>query len=82
LAQYLLGDLYDKGQGVPQDYAEAYFWYAQAAGKLAPVLAGTSLTKGPAEHRDEAASHLTPADLSREQERARKWFEVHQAKPQ
>ena len=32
--------------------------------------------------RDEASSHLTPADLSREQERARKWFEDHQAKPQ
>lgn len=35
-----------------------------------------------AKSRDEAASHLTPADLSREQERARKWFEAHQAKPQ
>jgi hypothetical protein len=32
--------------------------------------------------RDEAASHLTPSDLSRVQERARKWFENHPAKPQ
>jgi hypothetical protein len=29
-----------------------------------------------------AASHLTPADLAREQARARKWFEDHPAKPQ
>lgn len=33
-----------------------------------------------AKERDEAASHLTPADLSRVQERARKWFENHSAK--
>jgi hypothetical protein len=36
--------------------------------------------------RDEAATHLAPADLSREQERARTWFEAHfeahPAKPQ
>jgi TPR repeat protein len=82
LAQYLLGDLYDKGQGLPQDYAEAYFWYALAASALTPLLAGSLLTKGPAEHRDDAASHLTPAALSREQERVRRWFEAHRAKPQ
>ena len=67
-----------QGQGVPQDYAEAYFWFdLAAAGKL-----DASLAEQAAKHRDEAASHLTPADLSREQERARKWFEAHQAKPQ
>jgi TPR repeat protein len=82
-AQYVLGGLCDgKGQGEPQAYVEAYFWYALAASKLAPLLAGSSLAKGPAEHRDEAASHLTPADLSRVQERVRKWFEDHPAKPQ
>jgi TPR repeat protein len=77
-AQWMLGALYYKGQGVPQDYAEAYFWYdLAAAGKLdAPE------PKYAAKQRDEAASRLTPADLSREQERARKWFEEHQAKLQ
>jgi TPR repeat protein len=71
-AQFHLGYLYEKGRSVPQDYAEAYFWFD---------LAGTS-NEIAAEGRDEVASHLTPADLSREQERARKWFEAHQAKPQ
>lgn len=83
-AQYILGGLYDKGQGVSQNYAEAYFWYAMTASNLGHPLAGTSfakLAKGPAEHRDEVASHLTPGDLSREQERARKRFEAHRAKP-
>ena len=77
-AQFSLGYLYDKGQGVPQDYAEAYFWSdVAAAGKL-----DASDAEQVAKFRDEAASHLTPADLSREQERARKWFEAHHAKPQ
>jgi hypothetical protein len=65
---------YALGHGVPQDFAEAYFWLdLAAAGPLAEWAA---------KDRDEAASHLTPADLSREQERARKWFEAHQTKPQ
>jgi TPR repeat protein len=72
-AQFHLGYLYDKGQSVPQDYAEAYFWYdLAAAGTSGEIAAGA---------RDEVASHLMPADLSREQERARNWFEAHQAKP-
>jgi len=77
-AQESLGDLYLHGQGMPRDYAEAYFWFdLAAAGKQ-----DASDSKQVAKHRDEAASHLTPADLAREQERARKWFEEHQAKPQ
>jgi hypothetical protein len=76
-AQWSLGGLYLQGRGVPQDYVEAYFWYDLAAGKL-----DASDAEQVAKFRDEAASHLTPADLSREQERARKWIEAHQAKPQ
>jgi len=77
-AQYNLGLLYRDGQGVPQDWAEAYFWLdLAAAGKLRAMLA-----KDAAKQRDKAASHLMPTDLSREQERARKWLEEHQAKPQ
>jgi TPR repeat protein len=76
-AQFQLGALYDDGLGVPQNYAEAYFWLELvAAGKL-----DTSDSKQIAKYRDRMASHLTPADLSRQQERARKWLEAHQAKP-
>ena len=31
LLQAILGDMYRKGQGVPQDYAEAVKWYRLAA---------------------------------------------------
>ena len=30
-AQFNLGIMYDEGQGVPQDYAEALKWYRKAA---------------------------------------------------
>jgi len=77
-AQCSLGFLYALGQGVPQDYAEAYFWYCLAAASEP----NSSDTGEAAQLRDDAVSRLTPADLSREQERARRWFEAHQAKPQ
>ena len=83
-AQDSLGDLYLYGQSVPRDYAEAYFWYdlAAAGEKGTPDEQDASDAKPFAKGRDEAASHLTPADLFREQGRAWKWFEEHQAKPQ
>lgn len=76
-AELNLGYLYANGQGVPQDNAEAYFWFDLAAtGK-----AGAAFAEIAAHDRDKAASHLTSDDLSRAQERARKWFEDHPAKP-
>ncbi len=80
--QFHLGVFYAKGQGVPQDYAEAYFWFdLAAAGNCATLTRclGVDAPKA-VEDRDNAASHLMPADLSRVQERARKWFEDHPAK--
>ncbi len=77
-AQLSLGYLYDDGQGVPQDYAEAYFWYDLAAAGAQDASASNQVAK----FRDEAASHLTPADLSHEQERVQKWVQAHPAKPQ
>jgi TPR repeat protein len=77
-AQFLLGLSYYLGLGVPQDYAEAYFLLDLAiAGKL-----NASNTEHAAKFRVKIASHLTPADQSRVQQRVRKWFEAHQAKPQ
>ena len=74
----LLAYLYRNGKGVPQDFAKAYFWFdlATAAEQDASLLEQTTKYKA-TKHRDEAAFHLTPANLSREQERVRKWFEAH-----
>jgi len=77
-AQWLLGGLFYGGRYVPRDYSEAYFWYDLATGGELDA----SDSKQVAKDRDEAASHLTPADLSRVQQRVRKWLEEHQAEPQ
>jgi TPR repeat protein len=77
-AQGVLGVLYHEGLGVPQDYAEVYFWCdLAAAGEQ-----DTSKAKDATKHRDEAASHLTPADLARVQAKVRQWLKAHQAKSQ
>jgi TPR repeat protein len=88
-SQEALGDLYNTGRGVPRDYAEAYFWYDLAAAgenasdeEDASDDQDASDSKHVAKDRDAAASHLTPADLFREQGRAGKWFQEHPAKPQ
>jgi TPR repeat protein len=75
-AQFALGRTYFEGHSTAQDYAQAYFWFDLAAvGKL-----DAEKQKESAVRRDEAALHLSPTALSQAQERARKWFEDHQAK--
>ena len=48
-AQFNLGFMYDEGQGVPQDYAEALKWYRLAAAQgfaKAQFLLGVMYAKG------------------------------------
>jgi hypothetical protein len=76
-AQEMLGMDYLTGDGVQRDYLEAYFWLDVASFSNArEVVTGRRATE-----RDAAAVYLSQADLFREQERARKWFEDHPAKP-
>lgn len=84
-AQGELGADYALGQGVPQDFAEAYFWLDLAAAGTPATVKPENMAKARyyvTQVRDDAASLLTPADRSRVQERVRKWFEDHPAKPQ
>jgi hypothetical protein len=68
-AQFVLGLMYAQGNGVPQDYVEAYFWL--------DIVASSNSDSTVLKARDEAASHLTQNALLETQERARKWFEMH-----
>jgi hypothetical protein len=74
-AQYLVGTMYAEGIGVPQDYAEAYFWLNIAASATTASTPRDLMTKA----RDAAASRLTPAILLQTQERTRKWVEENPA---
>jgi Sel1 repeat len=76
-AQCNLGMMYAEGQGVPQDYTEAYFWLHMVA-----VSDYVPLREFAAKPLDEAALHLTPAELARVLERVLEWFKTHEAKPE
>ena len=63
-AQYLLGRLYAAGNGVVQDFIEAYKWYSLAAAggqRLAPVV------------RDVLAERMTAEQIAAAQELAKNW---------
>jgi len=75
-AQYSLAVLYYKGEGIPQNYSEAYFWFS-----LAAVGARGQNRENVAAARDAAAAKLTPDELLKSQQRAAGWFAAHRAKP-
>jgi TPR repeat protein len=67
-AQANLGVKYDKGQGVPQDYALAYMWVSIAA-----VNASASeLKQLAASYRDSIAKKMTAQQIAKAQQLAKK----------
>ena len=61
-AQNNLGVMYEKGQGVTQDYVRAHMWYN---------LATSQGDKDATENRDIVAKKMTPADVSKAKDLAR-----------
>ena len=72
-AQHNLGSSYYLGQGVPQNYVEAYFWIAVAGSISVEGFKPQSVN----ELLRNAASHLTPAELSDVRGRVQKWIDEH-----
>jgi hypothetical protein len=65
--QYNLGLLYDKGQGVPQDFIRAYMWYHLAAKGLNrdDAMVARKL-------RDRVASRMSAAQIAKALEMGRR----------
>ncbi|MEW6489913.1 MAG: hypothetical protein AB1578_18640 [Thermodesulfobacteriota bacterium] len=61
--------MYGKGEGVPQDYAEAHKWYNLAASGLT----GEDRDRA-ARNRDHVAEKMTPAQIAEAQRLAREWW--------
>lgn len=70
-AQATLGVLYSFGQGVPQNYVEAYFWLDLAAG-----VSGPNQEKFAANRRM-VGEHLTTDQVSDVQDRVAAWKAAH-----
>ncbi len=64
IAQYYLGVMYSKGQGVRQDYVKAHMWYNLAA------LKGQS---GASTERDNVAGLMSPSQITKAKRLARVW---------
>jgi len=69
-AQISLARMYEDGIGTPQDYKEAYAWYSVATADDPAV----------AVDRARMAEKLTPDQLLKGQELAKKYFEKYQSK--
>lgn len=63
-AQYMLGYLYLRGEGAPQDYVQAHKWFNLAASRGKPESARA---------RDELARRMTSAQIAEAQGLARAW---------
>jgi len=63
-AQFSLGYMYEIGQGVPQDYVQAYMWFNLAAARG---------TKGAAAWIERIAARMTPAQVAEAQKLASEW---------
>ncbi len=63
-AQNNLGGMYEKGQGVPQDYVEAHKWLNLAGAKGLEVAIA---------NRERVARKMTPAQIAEAQRLAREW---------
>ena len=71
-AQNNLGLMYSNGQGVPQDYLQAYLWFNLAASRM------TGEQREDAVHtRDVIAGRLTPNQLAEAQRLAWEWNAAH-----
>ncbi len=64
VAQFSLGDMYESGTGVPQDYVLAHMWFNLAAAKGYPFAR---------DRRDYLAQYMTPDQIAEAQRLAREW---------
>lgn len=74
-AQYALGAALLQGRTIATDYTEAYFWLELATGKQLVEVKPEDVIR----EREQAASHLSAADILAVQERVRNWTRDHTA---
>ncbi len=74
-AQYNLGLMYAKGEGVPQEFVQAHMWFNIAAARtLYRVFNGGWDDMLARTRRDEIAKRMTPAQIAEAQILARVWW--------
>ncbi|MGB6002811.1 MAG: tetratricopeptide repeat protein [Thermoanaerobaculia bacterium] len=69
LSQFWLGSIYESGEGIPQDYARARFWYTLAASGFDDNPAG----KGLRERLDHVESIMTEEQIAESESMLQAW---------
>jgi clan AA aspartic protease (TIGR02281 family) len=70
-AQFNLGGMYLDGQGVPQDYVQAYKWYILASSRYPP--SDEMKRQEAVQYRDYIGSRMSPRQIAEAQKLAREW---------
>ena len=67
-AHTVLGNMYEYGQGVPEDYVQAHMWFnlAESQGNTYAAM-----------WRDDVAQKMTPTQITEAQKLAREWIAAH-----
>jgi len=72
-AMYYLGNMHHNGNGVPQNYVEAYKWYSLAVSQAGPREKEMDTLTMATENRDGVARRMTPAQVADAQRQAKEW---------
>ena len=72
LAQWQIGKMYEAGDGVKQDLAEAYFWYS-----LSMKMTHGDVSSGTENYVASLTHHLSPEIITATNARAREWLAKH-----
>ena len=72
VAEFLLGNQYANGRGVPQDYVRAHMWFSLAAARGQQIAVKTL---------EMAERKMTPAQITEAQKLARDWKPATQPPP-
>ena len=70
-AQYDLAVLFHVGEDLPQDYVQAWKWYAVAAARFPPE--DPTMRERAVKNRDRVAALMSPAQLAEARRLAREW---------
>ncbi len=71
VAQYMLGQMYRDGQGVPKDKVSAYMWF------LLAEHTGNELKNGSKEAKDRLSAKMKIEQIAEAQRRASEWLREH-----
>jgi hypothetical protein len=75
-SQWRLGWLYERGEGVPQDYVQAYKWYALATHNLSPNSRQYDKTlRDWSEDSNRLTAKITPQQIIEAQRMASEWLQ-------